>query len=74
MCLIRLGRAVGFEKQLEWYDLRRGSGKKLNSTSFKATLSFARLANFLQRLLPSRSAIIAWDIRLGIRLPMSNST
>jgi hypothetical protein len=74
MCLIRLGRAVGFEKQLEWYDLRRGSGKKLNSTSFKATLSFARLANFLQRLSPSRSAIIAWDIRLGIRLPMSNST
>lgn len=30
-CLVRLGRAVGFEKQLEWYDLRRGSGKKLNS-------------------------------------------
>jgi hypothetical protein len=30
-CLIRLGRAVGFEKQLEWYDLRRGSGKKLHS-------------------------------------------
>lgn len=30
-CLIRLGRALGFEKQLEWYDLRRGSGKKLNS-------------------------------------------
>ena len=29
--LIRLGRALGFEKQLEWYDLRRGSGKKLNS-------------------------------------------
>lgn len=28
--LIRLGRAVGIEKQLEWYDLRRGSGKKLN--------------------------------------------
>ncbi|KAJ0100679.1 hypothetical protein J7T55_012537, partial [Diaporthe amygdali] len=28
--LIRLGRALGFEKQLEWYDLRRGSGKKLN--------------------------------------------
>ncbi|KAH6637325.1 hypothetical protein F5144DRAFT_456390, partial [Chaetomium tenue] len=29
-CLIRLGRAVGFEKQLEWYDFRRGSGKKLH--------------------------------------------
>ncbi|KAK4148395.1 hypothetical protein C8A00DRAFT_47713 [Chaetomidium leptoderma] len=29
-CLIGLGRAVGFEKQLEWYDLRRGSGKKLH--------------------------------------------
>ncbi len=32
-CLIRLGRALGFEKQLEWYDLRRGSGKKLHSMS-----------------------------------------
>ncbi|KXX74184.1 hypothetical protein MMYC01_210518, partial [Madurella mycetomatis] len=29
-CLIRLGRALGFEKQLEWYDLRRGSSKKLH--------------------------------------------
>ncbi|RYP58605.1 hypothetical protein DL770_010392 [Monosporascus sp. CRB-9-2] len=28
--LIRLGRSLGFEKQLEWYDLRRGSGKKLH--------------------------------------------
>ena len=28
--LIRLGRSIGIEKQLEWYDLRRGSGKKLN--------------------------------------------
>ncbi|KAI5917140.1 hypothetical protein F4810DRAFT_705126 [Camillea tinctor] len=31
--LIRLGRALGFEKQLEWYDLRRASGKKLNRDS-----------------------------------------
>ena len=29
--LIRHGGALGFEKQLEWYDLRRASGKKLNS-------------------------------------------
>ena len=72
--LIRLGRAVGFEKQLEWYDLRRGSGKKLNSMSFKSMLSFAKLANFLQRLSPSRSAITAWGIRLGTRPPMSSST
>ncbi|KAJ3480965.1 hypothetical protein NLG97_g7940 [Lecanicillium saksenae] len=28
--LIRLGRSTGFEKQLQWYDLRRGSGKKIN--------------------------------------------
>lgn len=28
--LIRLGRGIGIAKQLEWYDLRRGSGKKLN--------------------------------------------
>jgi hypothetical protein len=35
--LIRLGRGIGIAKQLEWYDLRRGSGKKLNgkrSSSF----------------------------------------
>ncbi|TQV90231.1 FluG domain-containing protein [Cordyceps javanica] len=28
--LVRLGRSTGFEKQLQWYDLRRGSGKKIN--------------------------------------------
>lgn len=28
--LIRLGRSIGLAKALEWYDLRRGSGKKLN--------------------------------------------
>ncbi|KAH7363524.1 hypothetical protein B0T11DRAFT_353822, partial [Plectosphaerella cucumerina] len=28
--LIRLGRALGYAKKLEFYDLRRGSGKKLN--------------------------------------------
>ncbi|KAJ4465230.1 hypothetical protein J3R30DRAFT_3235372, partial [Lentinula aciculospora] len=28
--LIRLGRSIGLTKALEWYDLRRGSGKKLN--------------------------------------------
>ena len=30
MGLIRLGREIGIAKRLEWYDLRRGSGKKLN--------------------------------------------
>jgi hypothetical protein len=30
---IRLGRTCGFEKRLEFYDLRRASGKKLNGTS-----------------------------------------
>lgn len=28
--LIRLGRALGYAKKLEFYDIRRGSGKKLN--------------------------------------------
>lgn len=28
--LIRLGRSLGIEKSLEWYDIRRGSGKRLN--------------------------------------------
>lgn len=28
--LIRLGRTCGFEKKLEFYDLRRASGKMLN--------------------------------------------
>lgn len=28
--LIKLGRSLGIEKSLEWYDLRRGSGKQLN--------------------------------------------
>ncbi len=32
--LIRLGRAIGIAKALEWYDLRRGSGKKLNGTIY----------------------------------------
>lgn len=36
--LIRLGRALGYEKMLEWYDLRRGSGKKLNSTLSHSTI------------------------------------
>lgn len=30
--LIRLGRALGYAKKLEFYDIRRGSGKKLNGT------------------------------------------
>ncbi|XP_044721800.1 uncharacterized protein HRG_04715 [Hirsutella rhossiliensis] len=28
--LVRLGRALGYEKLLEWYDLRWGSGMRLN--------------------------------------------
>lgn len=35
--LIRLGRSVGLEKSLEWYDLRRGSGKKLNGKTTPPT-------------------------------------
>ncbi len=31
--LIYLGRALGYEKMLEWYDLRRGTGQKLNGLS-----------------------------------------
>jgi hypothetical protein len=31
--LIWLGRVCGFEDQLEFYDIRRGSGKKLNGMS-----------------------------------------
>ncbi len=30
--LLRLGRSIGLAKALEWYDFRRGSGKKLNGT------------------------------------------
>ena len=32
--LIRLGRTCGFEKRLEFYDLRRASGKRLNGKFF----------------------------------------
>ena len=32
--LIRLGRSIGLAKSLEWYDLRRGSGKKLNGIAY----------------------------------------
>ncbi|KAI5465089.1 hypothetical protein BGZ63DRAFT_351240 [Mariannaea sp. PMI_226] len=28
--LIRVGRALGYAKKLEWYDIRRGSGKRLH--------------------------------------------
>jgi hypothetical protein len=34
--LVRLGRTCGFEKRLEFYDLRRASGKRLNG-KFLAT-------------------------------------
>ena len=33
--LIRLGWAIRLAKVLEWYDLRRGSGKKLNGKFFQ---------------------------------------
>lgn len=42
--LIRLGRALGYEKMLEWYDLRRGSGKKLNSMCTYCCLTPALMA------------------------------
>jgi hypothetical protein len=35
--LVRLGRSVGLEKTLEWYDLRRGSGKRLNGKTIPPT-------------------------------------
>ncbi len=31
--LVGLGRALGYKKRLEWYDLRRTSGKKLHGKS-----------------------------------------
>ncbi|KAK3934868.1 hypothetical protein QBC46DRAFT_367938 [Diplogelasinospora grovesii] len=35
--LIKLGRALGYEKVLEWYDLHRRSGKKLNNIGDSST-------------------------------------
>lgn len=29
---VRLGRTCGYRKRLQWYDWRRGSGKRLNGT------------------------------------------
>ena len=34
--LIRLDQSIGLAKSLEWYDLRRGSGKKLNGKTYLA--------------------------------------
>jgi hypothetical protein len=31
---VRLGRSVGFEKNVEFYDLRRASGKKITGMRF----------------------------------------
>jgi hypothetical protein len=44
--LVRLGRTCGYEKRLEFYDLRRASGKRLNGKSR------ARPAPFLSRAPP----------------------
>lgn len=32
-CFVRLGRTYGIRKRIRWYDLRRGSGRKLNGRS-----------------------------------------
>lgn len=71
--LIKLGRALGYEKQLEWYDLRRGSGKKLNSTSFRHILCCI-VTDRGQRLSPQRSGIRAWGIHSETRRRMLNFT
>lgn len=36
---IRLGRTCGFEKQLEFYDLRRGSGKNLTGMTLMTPMT-----------------------------------
>lgn len=33
---VRLGRSCGYRKRLQWYDWRRGSGRKLNGTTIRA--------------------------------------
>ena len=41
--LIRLGRTCGYEKRLEFYDLRRASGKRLNGRFFPYEILLASL-------------------------------
>lgn len=72
--LISLGRALGYEKQLEWYDLRRGSGKKLNSMYDLAVISVVGTNHPLQRRSPPRSATRVWDTRWATRQLMYDFT
>lgn len=73
LSLIKLGRALGYEKQLEWYDLRSGSGKKLNSTSFYHP-SCCTVINRGQRPSLRRSVIRVWGIHSETRRRMLNFT
>ncbi|KAH6708579.1 hypothetical protein EV126DRAFT_331542 [Verticillium dahliae] len=57
--LIRLGRALGYAKKLEFYDLRRGSGKKLNGMT--TPQNNCNLTNNVQRRSLQRSEINPWD-------------
>ena len=53
---VRLGRTCGFEKNLEWYDLRRGSGKKLTGKMLFFRLNYIKSNIKIQRHLLQRSA------------------
>jgi hypothetical protein len=56
--LIRLDRALSYEKLLEWYDLRRRSGKKFNNMVYLQSICLLESANFTQRLSPRKNVII----------------
>ena len=72
--LIRLGRSIGMAKVLEWYDLRRGSGKKLNGKPIQEITIETVLTRVLtQKLSPLRKGIRSWAIGKGIRGYMCNT-
>lgn len=47
--LIRLGRTCGFEKRLEFYDVRRASGKRLNGKFLAFPSPFPQTTTLLSR-------------------------
>ncbi|EGY18660.1 uncharacterized protein VDAG_09186 [Verticillium dahliae VdLs.17] len=63
--LIRLGRALGYAKKLEFYDLRRGSGKKLNGMT--TPQSSGNPTDSMQRRSLQRSGISPWGTGWGTR-------
>jgi len=66
--LIRFGRSIGLAKVFEWYDLRRGSGKKLNGEPIQETTIETLLTRvFIQKLLLLRKGIRLWAIGREIR-------